>query len=780
MTSLRRPSAAVRAPPPPQGSRPPADNDRRRDARKSKVGDAIKKRLSMRYVPGDQLFTPPPPLPGQGGDFLSTDPYQRHVLQVDRPSPGLGDGDDLEETGESKFGLFGSADFAQRGFGSGPTTVQDEQIRRRGATDQGMLEEWNLDELEKEGMDLNGFLRRTLAGADDDEKKRFVAALMKKKEGSAKELQRNVFKNYAEFVTISKEISTLENDMLELKELLAQWKDLPQLMGMESTLAPTLDKNGNLERRRTQRNSVADLQQLYKSQITNLWSTVEGSQKYLPIVPGRHLVFETHNFVELNAATYKAKQSVSLFLLSDLLLIAGRRRLKAAATMGIDDKERDRGRMVAERCWVLADLVVVDVKDSGDLTNALKIKRSKEVCIYRTSRPEDKKALLAAFRQVSQELSEKKRKDNEKEQERRKSIWLGDSAAGANTSSGSLATLLSPTRPLSTIGLSMADSKDLNWVDEYGDDLTMAIATRDWPEALKLVDKGNDLLRTFAGNAAAVQLLKSRIDQLKPNLITQIVHDLSDPEIRKAATVKLVSYLTKLDRNDLARDTFLKARRDVMLKRVRGIKCEGDISVYISELAVVCFTIVRHTSEWYRAAFEDNRMASGFVTWAKAQIETFADMFRRQVYAPTIDGNVAEECLKVTASHNRKLLRDVGLDFTFLLSTLLQPNPADTNPEIPSFNLPDFSDFVDTPTVGYQVQPSPFISTFDTSILRFHQTQGRDTEPLVGNTAPLSIRSPRKVREGLLTADERPSSPTPPPRSARRSPLPQGGRDELR
>lgn len=165
---------------------------------------------------------------------------------------------------------------------------------------------------------------------------------------------------------------------------------------------------------------------MYKQQLTNLWSTVEGSQKYLPVVPGRHLVFETHEYVELNAATYRAKQSVSMFLLNDLLLIAGRRRVKTA---GGDDKERGRGRMVAERCWVLADLVVVDVKDSGDLTNALKIRRGKEVCVYRTSRPEDKKALLAAFRQVSQELGEKKRKESEKEQVRRKTMWLGDVSA---------------------------------------------------------------------------------------------------------------------------------------------------------------------------------------------------------------------------------------------------------------------------------------------------------------------------------------------------------------
>lgn len=106
---------------------------------------------------------------------------------------------------------------------------------------------------------------------------------------------------------------------------------------------------------------MADLQTMYKQQLSHLWSTVEGSQKYLPLVPGRHLVYETHEYVELNAATYRTKQSVSMFLLNDLLLIAGRRRTKTAG----DDKDSRRGRMVAERCWVLADLVVVDVKDSG-------------------------------------------------------------------------------------------------------------------------------------------------------------------------------------------------------------------------------------------------------------------------------------------------------------------------------------------------------------------------------------------------------------------------------
>lgn len=48
-----------------------------------------------------------------------------------------------------------------------------------------------------------------------------------------------------------------------------------------------------------------------------------------------------------------------------------------------------------------------------------------------------------------------------------------------------------------------------------------------------------------------------------------------------------------------------------MRKRVRQIKFEGDVSLYISELAMVSFTLVKNTCEWYMAAFKDNRMASG-------------------------------------------------------------------------------------------------------------------------------------------------------------------------
>ena len=41
--------------------------------------------------------------------------------------------------------------------------------------------------------------------------------------------------SYAEFMNISKEVSTLENDLLELKENLAEWRSMPSVLHIEES-----------------------------------------------------------------------------------------------------------------------------------------------------------------------------------------------------------------------------------------------------------------------------------------------------------------------------------------------------------------------------------------------------------------------------------------------------------------------------------------------------------------------------------------------------------------
>ena len=137
----------------------------------------------------------PPPLPGQPSAFLASDPYQA-IPPAAIPSSSIIEDDEpiIDETGESRFGMFGNTAFSQNGFGGGQTSVQEERIRRRGAADLTKDDEWDLDELDRDAMDINAFLRKTLRGADEEELTRFTATLMRQKESNAKELQRNVFK----------------------------------------------------------------------------------------------------------------------------------------------------------------------------------------------------------------------------------------------------------------------------------------------------------------------------------------------------------------------------------------------------------------------------------------------------------------------------------------------------------------------------------------------------------------------------------------------------------
>lgn len=59
------------------------------------------------------------------------------------------------------------------------------------------------------------------------------------------------------------------------------------------------------------------------------------------------------------------------------------------------------------------------------MTNVFKIRKDKELHVYRCELSVDKKVLLSQFRQVAEELAAKRRKEREGEHERRKTMWMG-------------------------------------------------------------------------------------------------------------------------------------------------------------------------------------------------------------------------------------------------------------------------------------------------------------------------------------------------------------------
>jgi hypothetical protein len=113
-----------------------------------------------------------------------------------------------------------------------------------------------------------------------------------------------------------------------------------------------------------------------------------------------------------------------------------------------------------------------------------------------------------------------------------------------------------------------------------------------------------------AGKSSAISLT-SRLNTLSKDLTSELAYDLSEPSIKRSQVVRLVSLLTALNESELARDTFLAARKILLQRRIRMIGFDGNVFTYINELGLVTFTILKNTSEWFLAAFKENRMASG-------------------------------------------------------------------------------------------------------------------------------------------------------------------------
>lgn len=174
------------------------------------------------------------------------------------------------------------------------------------------------------------------------------------------------------------------------------------------------------------------------------------------------------------------------------------------------------------------------------------------------------------------------------------------------------------------------------------------------------------LLHADSGTAGSLRL---KIDSRSAELSSVLMDDLRASTVGKSAAVKISAWLLRLGDVDRARDTFLAGRATLVKRRVKQIKFEGDIGAYISELAVVVFTLIKNTCEWYMAAFKDNKLASGesstsnvelnvetacfsgFVAWATEQLQIFTEMFKRQVYGTDTDRKLVHEALAVTQSH---------------------------------------------------------------------------------------------------------------------------------
>lgn len=418
-----------------------------------------------------------------------------------------------------------------------------------------------------------------LADASEDDIRRFQDELRKVKNRTSVDLQNNVYQNRTQFIKISKEAEKLKGEMRTLKALMSE---------LTGTLAQTTSA-ANVDtltaRKAANRSSVANLEALWTSQLSELWRRVEGSQKYLPATPGRHIVWESGRWVELNAATWKARRRVHMILLNDHLLVAAEKKQRTdVAVQTTRDKKNSAKEWVAQRCWPLQDVQIADLSsrtkpggsDSKGAANAINIRVGSEsftFAVYQADASE-KTTMLSTFRKTLEDL----RRSVEAESEER-----GRAQESVHYFATRDANILKKADLLDSIQESAANNRasmfvdvdgkqqSIRWVENQLDDLDIDIALQRFEEAVKKVERFKSLAKNIRGNFMAQGVVTFKVNERAAKLANVLVKQLVENNSWTSSVKKYVTWIMRLGFEDRARDAYLMSRTEVIKKRSRYV-----------------------------------------------------------------------------------------------------------------------------------------------------------------------------------------------------------------
>ncbi|RGB32769.1 Cullin repeat-like-containing domain protein [Rhizophagus diaphanus] len=419
-------------------------------------------------------------------------------------------------------------------------------------------------------------------------------------------------------------------------------------------------------------NNATDMQSIWKAQIQELWAGVEGAQNFVSLEPGRHILRECSNFIEISFSTNKPKQSVHIFLLNDCLLIASKKKRQAS-------KDTSKAKLVADRCFSLEDITLIDMKDTEEQVNFIKIlKHPTDQFIFQAGNADEKKNLLNMTKRATDEMMSVKAVKHadsviaaESQQQQHTPLIRTLSRKKKGTMAQSLRSRKSvPKLPTKTFTMN-----DIREMENLADELDVHIATREFEQAVENIEKAkNALTNVSSPNPGKLDAIRAKMEDRVVRLSLAISRDLSNPDVKKSHVQKCTRWLLRLGYGEQARELFLVARTENIRIRTKQLKFEGDIPHYINELSLVYFTLIKNTCDWYNSAFRDMRMASGLVKWVQEEMEHYASMFKRQVYSlHNREDSTIQECLRYAREHCL-MLREVGLDLKFLLDNLLRFN----------------------------------------------------------------------------------------------------------
>ncbi|ROW14601.1 hypothetical protein VPNG_03148 [Cytospora leucostoma] len=612
------------------GAKPVADGAASRARQppqaRGKTSDYVKRRYSTRYNMDNIDVTAAPPIPTMPA-LDKYAPYRKPTMDLP-PPPG--------------------------GAGVAPTV--------------------DIKVLRNPGFNPDAYVTNTLANATEDEIPEFEEQLQKLKVRASSDLQQNVYQNRTQFIKISKEAEKLKEEMRSLKNLMSELKtNTTVLRSASSRNEQSPGMNGGSfssgMSKKDKRSSVVDRAALWTQQMQALYKMIEGSQKFLPNSAGRHIVQDAGSWIELDNATYKSRRSIQIVLLNDHLLIASRKKRKT-------DNPEARGpaiKLVADRCWPLLDIEVVDMAGTHEssssrtkLADAIMVRGvGQESVIYKTEKPDDpeKRSLMLNIRKVVEDLRRSIQSERDANNKAKETInYFASRDPGLLQKAELLETLSDIKDMLIEVD---GNQHNLRWVESQMDELDIDIALQRIEPAVARVEQLKGLARNLKNNPVAQDFIEFKVEERCSRLAGLITRELANTHDEPSKNRLNVSWLTRLGYEDQAREAYLEARSGTIHKRARQCIFQGDLHLYIWQLSLVYFTIIKNTVSCFQICFPPPMM-SACVKWAKDEVEAFNVILARQLSSTEHGSEAWIKCMEQAKEH-AKVLSEVGLDFRYLV-----------------------------------------------------------------------------------------------------------------
>ncbi|KAJ5097890.1 hypothetical protein N7532_004891 [Penicillium argentinense] len=564
----------------------------------------------------------------------------------------------------------------------------------------------DLNALRDPSLPVERYVAGLLANASEEEIQKYQESLRKVKNRTSTDLQQNVYQNRTQFIKISREAEKLKDEMRTLRTLMSELTTALGQTSVGNTPNPMSPTDDHFPKRHSNRSSVANLESMWSVQLQTLWKTVEGSQKFLPAVPGRHIVLETGHWAELDSATWKPKRPVHIVLLNDHLLVAAKKRKR------VDQSHPNhRGpvptKLVAEECWPLQDIDMIDLAtnlgtgaareealDRG-IGNAISIRVGSKPFTYRQDKRDTstKNELLATFRKTVEDLRRTLRSETEAASKPLEAYGYLTGRHLSNSHKSESFDFGDTPRDKSELRIDVdGKQQNLRWVEGQVDELDIDIALQRFEAAVSSIERLRKLAKGLKGNAIAQDVINVKVDERATRLAGMLSRALVDTQSFPTATKTNVGWLSRLGFEDQARETYLKARTDVIAKRIRACVFEGDLPLYIFQISYVYFSLIKNTISIYQQCFP-GVMSSSCIRWAKHHLDGFNGLLSRQLSSVQRGTSVWQKCLDIVHEH-AALLIEVGVDFTDLVargledgedgSRVVQPDKMTATPSAPA------------------------------------------------------------------------------------------------